>query len=103
MALLLFVNEVSLLFTIPVSFPAGTRGPRCLLELLSLAKQAVFRGRILLAFAGSLYWVEVTRIFATAETFCGGNSRPEICHCSAVELQQPSPLAGLEPATAGAM
>ena len=45
---------------------------------------------------------EVTRAFATLQTFCGGNHRPRYLSAAlSIELRQLAPLAGVEPATVG--
>jgi len=55
----------------------GTIGPRKLLELLLLTKQAGFEAATSPIRIRALSWVEVTRTFTTPETFCRGNQRRE--------------------------
>jgi hypothetical protein len=57
--------------------PVGTVGPRKLLELLLLTKQAGFEAATSPIRIRALSWVEVTRAFTTPETFCRRNQRPE--------------------------
>jgi len=64
---------LAVLFPLPV----GTIGPRKLLELLLLTKQAGFEAATSPIRIGALSWVEVTRTFTTPETFCRGNQRRE--------------------------
>jgi hypothetical protein len=81
----------------------GTIGSReCLSELLLLAKQARIELATSPVFTGALSRSKA-HLHHTGIS-CGGNQRPR-CFAIAlpIELQQLAPLAGFEPATAGAM
>jgi hypothetical protein len=74
--------EVTLLFTIPVSLPAGTIGPRRFFELQFSQPAEIESASPWLSPERSAI-VEGTRTFTTPETLAAGTFGPGLYPCSA--------------------